>query len=123
MPRAFLSVLILSLFGSLTAFAQSKQEDVAIYVVTFVDVSPATSAQTATVLQQFAADSRKDAGCVRFEVLRDFARANHLTVWEVWRSRGAFEAHLAAPYAKAMREKLQPMLGSPFDERLHILLP
>jgi len=38
---------------------------------------------------------------------------------EVWQSREAFEAHDASPHTRAYREKLQPMLGSPFDERLH----
>jgi quinol monooxygenase YgiN len=42
---------------------------------------------------------------------------------EVWRSRQDFESHLAASHTRSFREKLQPMLGSPFDERLHKLLP
>jgi quinol monooxygenase YgiN len=119
MPR---TALIFLLLGSLPAFSQSKPDE-PVYVVTFVDVSPATAADAAALLKQFAADSRKDPGCLRFEALRDISRTNHLTLWEVWRSRSAFEAHLAAPYSKQMREKLQPMLGSPFDERLHIVIP
>ena len=119
MLRASLIVLLL---GSTALFAQPKPDE-AVYVVTFVDVSPATAAAAADLLKQFAADSRKDPGCIRFEALRDISRTNHLTILEVWKNRGAFEAHLGAPYAKQMREKLAPMLGSPFDERLHILLP
>jgi quinol monooxygenase YgiN len=41
---------------------------------------------------------------------------------EVWENHAAFDAHLAADHSKQFREKLQPMLGSPFDERLHNIL-
>lgn len=93
-------------------------------MVTHVDVlGPTGAAEAAKMLHQFAVDSRKDEGSVRFEVLRDPNRLNHFTIVEVWRTPRDFESHLAASHSKAFREKLQPMLGSPFDERLHKLLP
>lgn len=95
-----------------------------LYVVTHVDImGPAAAAEAAKMLHQFAIDSRSDAGFVRFEVLREPNRLNHFTLVEVWQSRQSFETHLAAGHTKVFREKLQPMLGSPFDERLHALLP
>ncbi len=94
-----------------------------LYVVTHIDIlGPTAAADAAKMLLEFAANSRKEAGSVRFEVLREPTRLNHFTVVEVWESRMAFENHLASAHSKAFREKLQPMLGSPFDERLHILL-
>jgi quinol monooxygenase YgiN len=48
-------------------------------------------------------------------------RPNQSTVVEIWASRQAYEDHLAVEHARAYRAKLQPMLGSPFDERLHRL--
>ncbi|HEY3825090.1 MAG TPA: antibiotic biosynthesis monooxygenase [Bryobacteraceae bacterium] len=47
---------------------------------------------------------------------------NHFTIVSVWQSKEAFEAHSAAEHTKRFREKIQPMMGSPFDERLHNLL-
>jgi len=95
-----------------------------VYVVTHVDVFGAGgAAEAAKILQQFAADSRKDPGSVRFELLREPTRLNHFTMVEVWKSKQDFENHLGAAHSRAFREKLQPMLGSPFDERLHILMP
>ena len=94
-----------------------------VYVVTHVDVTPDFSAATAKLLQQYGAESRKDPGAVRIEVLVQDGRPNHFTVVEVWQSRDAFEAHSALAHTKRSREKLQPMLGSPFDERLHSMLP
>jgi len=92
-------------------------------VVTYVDVYPNFAAEAVRILSQFRDASLKDEGAVRFEVLRDVARANHMAIVEVWRSRELYEAHLAKPYAREFREKLQPMLGSPFDERLYNALP
>jgi quinol monooxygenase YgiN len=59
---------------------------------------------------------------VRFEVLQQ-DRPNHFTIIEVWQSKEAFDAHTASEHTKRFREKLAPRLGSPFDERLHNLVP
>ena len=101
------------------------QQDAAkqLYVVTYVDVFPNFAAEAAKTLQQFASDSRKGAGVVRFEVMRDVARQNHFSIVAVWQNQKAFDAHVAQANTKLFREKIQPMLGSPFDERLYYLLP
>jgi quinol monooxygenase YgiN len=56
-------------------------------------------------------------------VLQQIGAPNHFTLVEGWADRGAFEAHEASAAARALRAKLQPILGSPFDERLHHALP
>ena len=114
----------LSTLLALAALAAGAQQQAAkqLYVVTYIDVFPNYAADTNKLLLQFAADSRKDSGSVRFEVLRDVERTNHFTVVEVWHTRQAYEAHLALDHSKQFREKIQPGLGSPFDERLYYAL-
>jgi len=119
MKRIILLIVLVTL-GAL--FAQQKAEP-PLHVVTYVDVYPNFADATAKLLQQFAADNRKDAGFVRFDALRDVARANHYAIVEVWQSKQAYDAHLAAPHSKAFRDALQMGLGSPFDERLYNALP
>jgi len=102
--------------------AQQKAEP-PLHVVTYVDVYPNFADNTAKLLQQFAADNRKDAGFVRFDALRDVSRVNHFAIVEVWQSKQAYDTHLAAPHTKAFRDQLQMGLGSPFDERLYNALP
>jgi quinol monooxygenase YgiN len=94
-----------------------------LHVVTYVDVYPNFAAECVQIMDEFAAASRKDPGSVRFEVLRDVSRSNHFAIVEVWQSRALYEAHLATAHNRAFREKLQPSLGSPFDERLYNLAP
>jgi quinol monooxygenase YgiN len=122
MKRIAPAVLLALVFGSLTMPAQQAPER-QLYVVTYVDVYPNFAAEASKLLDQFAADSRKQAGSVRFEVLRDVARQNHMAIVEVWQNRQTYEAHLTADHVKRFRERLQPMLGSPFDERLYNLIP
>jgi quinol monooxygenase YgiN len=113
------------LFGLLLlAAAMCAQQPAAkkLYVVTYIDVFPNFAAETARQLQQFAADSMKDPGAVRVDILRDVERTNHFSMVEVWQSRQAYEAHLTLAHTKTFREKIQPGLGSPFDERLYYAL-
>ena len=100
--------------------AQAKEKE--LYVVTHIDVTPNYAAETAKQVAQLAIDSRKDPGSVRFEVLRSVDRMNHFEVVEVWRTRADFETHEAAEHTRRFREKIQPGLGSPFDERLYNVL-
>ena len=106
------------------ASAQQKAETRSgpLYVVTYVDVFPNFTDETLKALRQFATDSRKDQGSVRFEFLQDVVRTNHFSIVEVWQNRQAYDAHLTQPHSKLFREKIQPGLGSPFDERLYNLV-
>jgi quinol monooxygenase YgiN len=97
-------------------------QDEKLYVVTHVDLTPNYTADGVPLLQKFAADSRKDPGVLRFDLLQE-GRKNHLAIVSVWENQAAFDAHVEAAHTKQFREKLQPMLGSPFDERLHHALP
>ena len=107
------------LAGALVAQRPKEKE---LYVVTHIDVTPDFAAATATAVAQFAVDSRKDAGSVRFEALHSVDRSNHFELVEVWRTRQDFDAHIAQEHTKRFREKIQPGLGSPFDERLYNVL-
>jgi quinol monooxygenase YgiN len=117
---ALLLALALSL-GRVTPPASAADGEGAIYVVTHVDVMPKFTEAGRELLRQFADESRKDKGAVRVEVIEELSRPNHSTVLETWESRQSYDDHLAAEHTRAYRARLQPMLGSPFDERLHRL--
>ena len=129
MPRLLRSLTLVALTlaaavlaGGLAAQQPAKDAGGNVYVIAFVDATPNFAMDCAKLLLQFAAESKKDPGVVRFDVLRQDSRGNHYLISEIWRSRQAFEAHSAAEHTKQFREKLQPMLGSPYDERVHSAL-
>jgi quinol monooxygenase YgiN len=120
-PIAFLGLTLLT---GTKVDAQQPGQNKNVYVVTHVDLATNGERLVAatTVLREFAAESRKDPGNIRFELMVQDGRLNHFTIVEVWQTREAFEAHSSAEHTKRFREKLQPVMGSPFDERLHSLL-
>jgi quinol monooxygenase YgiN len=89
----------------------------AIVVVSHVDVTP--NPQVPVMLKRLAEASRPEQGNLRFDVLQHTMRANHFTVIEIWRDQKAFDAHVGASHTKQYRDELQPMTGSPLDERVY----
>jgi quinol monooxygenase YgiN len=96
-----------------------------VYVVTHVDVIGGTQgvADAVKMMHEFQVASLKDSGAMRFEVLQQDSRLNHFAILEVWSSREAYDAHNGLEHARKFREKIGPMLGSPFDVRLHRMMP
>ena len=91
----------------------------AVYVLTHVDVFPAGKDQTIEMLKQLAEASRKESGNLRFDVLQQEGRLNHLPLVEAWRDAGAQRAHAMAEPTRAFRAKLVPLQGALYDERLY----
>ena len=71
------------------------------------------------MLRRLAEASRQEPGNLRFDVVHHTMRANHFTVIETWRNQQALDAHTAAAHARQYRDELQPMTGSPLDERVY----
>jgi quinol monooxygenase YgiN len=91
----------------------------AIYAVTHVDFIPPKKDDGIAALKDLVAPSRQDAGNVRFDVLQQTSRQNHLTVVEIWRDLATLDGHAVAAHTKKFRDQLLPMSGSLFDERLY----
>lgn len=91
----------------------------AIYVLTHVDVFPAGKDQAIAMLKELAAASRKENGNLRFDVLQQDGRANHLPLVEAWRDAEAQSKHAMAEHTRAFRTKLVTLQGALYDERLY----
>ena len=89
----------------------------AIVMIAHVDVNPGP--QPPIMLRRLADASRQEPGNVRFDVMQHTMRANHFTVIETWRDQKAFDDHLAAAHTKQYRDEVQPLTGSPLDERVY----
>ena len=88
-----------------------------VFVISHVDVAPNTDAPA--LLQKLADASRQEAGNLRFDVIQHTQRANHFTVVEHWQSQAALDTHVAAAHTREYRDALQPLTGSPLDERAY----
>jgi quinol monooxygenase YgiN len=90
----------------------------AVYVVTHVDVIPPRKDDGLAALRQLGGDRRGAPGNLRFEVVQQTNRPNHFTVVEIWKDAKAVEAHAMADAMRQFRDKLGPMSGSLYDERM-----
>jgi quinol monooxygenase YgiN len=99
----------------------SAQEDSTSHMITYIEVTPAAKAQAATLLKELAAASKQDAGLLRFELLERTAPTNQYVIVEAWKDEAALNAHAGAAHAKQFRDKLQPHLMAPIDDRLSIV--
>ena len=90
-----------------------------IYAITHVDVTPATKDDCIAMLKKLAEETRKDPNSERFEAWQQNNRANHFTVTEIWKDRPAIDTHIVAASTRDFREKLGPMSGALYDERLY----
>lgn len=91
----------------------------AVYAITHVDVTPPNKDACIGLLKQFAEDTRKDRASLRFEAWQQNNRANHFTVTQIWTDRAAVDAHVATPATREFRDRLGPMSGALYDERLY----
>jgi quinol monooxygenase YgiN len=91
----------------------------AIYVVTHVDVIPPRKDDGIAAIKQLGEDSRRGEGNLRFEVVQQTNRPNHFTVVEIWKDARAAEAHSMAATTRQFRDKLAPMSGALYDERMY----
>ena len=72
-------------------------------VAVVLEIDPKDTAAFEEGLMQHAANSRGQEGCVTFSVAR-----NH--IWEVYRDKDAFQAHVDADFMAWWREVSAPML-------------
>jgi quinol monooxygenase YgiN len=91
----------------------------AVYVVSHVDVPPPRKDDVIAALNPLAEASRKNDTNARFEVVQQANRPNHFTVIEAWKGQKAYDARVGAAPQKQFREKLGPMLGALYDERIY----
>ena len=95
----------------------------ALYVATFIDLMPQNTAAGTAAVARYASDSRRDPGVVRVEAIAQEARENHLVICEVWQDQQQFNVHESTAHTRDFRAKLLPLIGAPFDQRLHHLVP
>jgi quinol monooxygenase YgiN len=106
------------------AVGQSKVSDAGsvVYVLTHVDLIGAKKDEGLAAIKQLSIDSAQDAGILRYDVLQQSSRPNHLTLVEVWRGKVALEKHEVAAHTRKFRDVLLPMSGSLYDQRLYQMI-
>jgi quinol monooxygenase YgiN len=92
-----------------------------IYMQLHLDVFPPGIEATLAAAKAVAEAARKDAGNLRYDVVRSVKPPeSHTTLLAAWQNRQAFDAYEMSAYARQFRDTVGPLLGSPFDDRLYV---
>jgi|ERR1051326_345728 quinol monooxygenase YgiN len=119
--KAFFSMLFCAL--TVLGFAQAAhavEAEGAIYVTTFVEVTPGAVPQTVAMLRQYRDATRKEPGMMVADVYQEAGTSSRFVTNEVWRDMGAYETHAKAAAETQLFQKLKPIQYGPPDPRTHI---
>jgi quinol monooxygenase YgiN len=104
--------------NGLSVAARDVESAGSVVVLTHVDVPGALKDTVIPMLRELSDASRKEAGNLRFEIQQQGNRPNHFTMVERWTDHSAQERHVLAAHTRQFRDKLGPMVGALYDERL-----
>jgi quinol monooxygenase YgiN len=88
-------------------------------VITHIDVTAQFKDEAIAMMKRLAAASRMEPGSQSYEIWQQNNRLNHFAVAEIWKDRPALDAHNGAATTREFREKLGPMMGALYDDRLY----
>ena len=89
------------------------------FIVTYVQVAPASESQAIALLKGYRDGARRNDGNVKAEVLQQNGRPGHFVVIEEWRDDASWKNHRQSAHATQLQEKLKPLRVAPYDERMH----
>jgi quinol monooxygenase YgiN len=90
-----------------------------IVVMTHIDILPTALDRGRNAIKQLVDSNRGQGGNLRFDVVVQTNRANHMTLIEGWKRPEDKAGESAAPSTVAFRHDLLPVSGSPYDERIY----
>lgn len=92
-------------------------------VVTHVDLLPDTTTPNVEdgiqLLKTYVENTRQAHGNRSALLITWAPTNNHFQVIETWNSQADFEAHIGTPAVIEFRNGLQPLIGSPYEQRLY----
>jgi quinol monooxygenase YgiN len=93
-----------------------------IHVLTHVDLIPPNTDAGVAAIEKYVEVLRAQPDVLDVQVLQQYYRKNHIELALVFSSLEAYEANQGAPHTLAFRQELHPLIGAPFDDRLHVLI-
>ena len=124
--KSFFSALFGAALALIGAGQIAKAADAApdpnqgpIYVTTYYEVSPGTTAQALGMLKDYRDAARKEQGATSSDLLQELGMPSRFVVNEVWRNWAAYDAHTKATARTQLHLKMLPIQYGPPDARTH----
>ena len=97
----------------------AQSNAIPVTVITHLDIARTGLDAAGALLRDYAAESRTERGNLQVEVLKQSNATNHFTLVERWASRDTYETHVNGNTARTFHQQLDPLFGSPHDERVY----
>jgi quinol monooxygenase YgiN len=95
----------------------SQTADTARYAVSYVEVMPAGVSLATKAFQTYRQAAAVESGFVGFDLFEQLGRAGHFVLVETWRDQAAFDAHQTAASISTLKDALQAIRISGYDQR------
>jgi quinol monooxygenase YgiN len=128
MQRYFIATVTImaTLFGhGLAVLAQDTAQNTtaqSVYVITYIEVTPASTSAARQLIFDHSIDARKAAGAVQVDALQRLDYPHHFALVEQWQSQSAQQAYALSDAAAKFRNALGPLQSAAYDERIHSVL-
>jgi quinol monooxygenase YgiN len=87
----------------------------AVRVVAQFTAKPEKVADLAAILRELVGPTRKEKGCISYQLLRNNVDSGDFVFVEEWTSNDALDAHLATPHLQNALAKATPLLAKDPD--------
>ena len=91
-------------------------------VVARIKAKPEKVGEVRDLLYGLVEPTRREFGCVSYELLQNREDPSDFTFVEEWESDAAFESHAASDRIKAIGPKLQPVVADAPDIRTYLVV-
>jgi quinol monooxygenase YgiN len=123
---AAITVILAALLGpSRTMLAQDAAQTAPpqnVYVITYIEVAPASASAARQLIVDHGLDARKASGAIQIDALQRIDHINHFALVEQWQSANARQAYASSDTATKFRKTLGPLQSAAYDERVHSAL-
>jgi len=84
-----------------------------IHVIALFVAAPGKEDELERVLTELIEPTRREAGCIRYELVRGLGRSAEFAFVEEWESVATLDAHAVSAHLKAMQAKVPGLLAAP----------
>ena len=88
-------------------------------VVARIKAKPNKVGQVREALLELIEPTRREVGCIVYELLQNQDDPTDFTFVEEWESRAALDRHAVSEHIKATRDKLKDVVDTPADIRMY----
>ncbi len=90
-----------------------------VYVIAHLKAHAGKGDKVVTLAAPLIEATRKEAGCISYELYRKAAEPDTLVFVESWRDRAAVDAHFSEPHLKAFQAAMAELLAEVRIEVIH----